>query len=340
MTKVIKEEFEKLESQKISDDSFTCNTSLEIFHKEFNQMSRMDDDLFTYEVEMPRLASIPCDLNKKDDSEQQMTHGSDVDIEYDPSNVEFTEWLGSKFYNHKTMDQYTKNALWIYWTRGDDEVELFDEESSDSDDEDEVAEIFRIDTNAFDFETPTLTKNIRMIGYMSGIKTYRGYMKNHGHTMENRKNLLLLNIIVNHSRLKMDIQNGQLVAGKMMDIEDGKLKDEALKNKAIMEGMIDDDDESHYNGWKIWDGYENAICDHEKRENEEEHKNEERCELFDNPHQERPVCNIRRFEMIKYSCGQDKEYVAIKEPEYDDLKSTNEDAYRTYQEIFHRMDEG
>ncbi|GJZ63993.1 hypothetical protein Tco_0620414 [Tanacetum coccineum] len=70
MTKVIKEEFEKLESLKISDDSFTCNTSLEIFYKEFNQMSRMDDDLFTYEVEIPGLASVPCDLNEEDDLEQ------------------------------------------------------------------------------------------------------------------------------------------------------------------------------------------------------------------------------------------------------------------------------
>ncbi|GKB11525.1 hypothetical protein Tco_0845448 [Tanacetum coccineum] len=102
---VIKEEFEKLESLKISDDSFTCNTSLEIFHKEFNRMSRMDDDLFTYEVEIPGLASVPCDLNDEDDSEQHMTHGSDVDMEYDPSN-----------------------------TGGDDEVELTDEESSDSND--------------------------------------------------------------------------------------------------------------------------------------------------------------------------------------------------------------
>nr|GEY41735.1 C2 calcium/lipid-binding domain, CaLB [Tanacetum cinerariifolium] len=136
MTKVIKEEFEKLESLKISDDLFTCNISLEIFHNEFNRMGRMDDDLFTYE----------------------MTHGSNVDMEYDPSNVAITEWLASKFYNLKRMDQYTKNALWIYWTRGDDEVELTDEESSDSDDDckdDEVVKIFRINTNVFDFETPT-----------------------------------------------------------------------------------------------------------------------------------------------------------------------------------------
>ncbi|GJT45553.1 VIER F-box protein 2 [Tanacetum coccineum] len=186
MTKVIKEEFEKLESLKIGDDSFACNTSLEIFYEKFNRISRMDDDLFTYEVEISGLANISCNLNEEADSEQQMTHRSGDDMEYDPSNVEFTEWLASNFYNHKTIDHYTKNALWIYWARGDDEVELTDEESSDSDDEDEVAEIFRIDTNVFDFETPmcrafkefnyllqinpdVLTKNIE------GFKTYKDY---------------------------------------------------------------------------------------------------------------------------------------------------------------------
>ncbi|GJU43787.1 hypothetical protein Tco_1201053 [Tanacetum coccineum] len=164
MTNVIKEGFEKLESLKINDDLLTHNTSLGIFHIEFNRLSRMDDDLFTYE----------------------MTHGSDDDMEYDPSNVEFTEWLASKFYNHKTMDQYTMNALWIYWARGEDEVELTDEESSNSGDEDKVVEIFRIDTNIFDFETPmcrafkefnyllqidpdVLTKDIK------GFKTYEDY---------------------------------------------------------------------------------------------------------------------------------------------------------------------
>ncbi|GJT69879.1 putative reverse transcriptase domain-containing protein [Tanacetum coccineum] len=196
---VIKGEFKKPESQKISDDSFTYNTSLKFFHEEFNRMSIMDDDLFTYEVEFSGLANIPCDLNEKDDSGQQMTRGSYDDME------------------------------------GDDEVELTDEESSDSDNEDEVAEIFRIDTN---------------------------------------------------------------------------------------------------------DGCENAIYDHEERENEEEHRNEERWELFDNPCQEASVCKIRIFEMIKYSFGNDEENVTIKEHEYNDLTSTNEDACRTYQEIFRRMELG
>ncbi|GKD75950.1 hypothetical protein Tco_1334232 [Tanacetum coccineum] len=186
MTKVIKEGFEKFES---SDDSVACNTSLEVFHNEFNRLNTMDEDLFTYEVEIPELANIPRNLKEEDDLEQRMAHGSDDGLEYDPSNVEFTEWLASKFYNHETIDWYTKNALWIYWARGDDEVKLTDEETSNSDDNDEVATIFRIETNVFDFETPSckafnefnyllqidpdvLTKDIK------GFKTYDEYKDN------------------------------------------------------------------------------------------------------------------------------------------------------------------
>ncbi|GKG28155.1 hypothetical protein Tco_0406482, partial [Tanacetum coccineum] len=77
---------------------------------------------------------------------------------------------------------------------------------------------------------------------------------------------------------------------------------------------------------------------HEEREYEVEQKGDERCELFDD--QERPVCNIRRFKMIKYSFEDEEEFVAVKENEYDDLTSTSKEAIRTYQEIFHRMDEG
>ncbi|GJX24961.1 VIER F-box protein 2 [Tanacetum coccineum] len=94
-------------------------------------------------------------------------------------------------------------------------------------------------------------------------------------------------------------------------LKDCKLKEEALKNKAIIEGMIDDNDEL---------------------------SNNERCKLFDD--HELPICTVRRFEMIKYSFRQDEEYVAIKEDEYEDLTSTCEDACRAYQKIFRMMDEG
>ncbi|GKB02420.1 hypothetical protein Tco_0830509 [Tanacetum coccineum] len=141
MTKVIKGKFEKLENLKVEDVSLTYDTSLEVFNNEFNRLSGMDNDLFTYEV---KVANIPCDSNIDDDYENE----ADDDMGYDPSDVAFTEWLGSNFFNYKTMDHYTKKALWIYWIRGNDEFELTDEESSDN--EDDVAEFFRIDTNIFD----------------------------------------------------------------------------------------------------------------------------------------------------------------------------------------------
>ncbi|GJX20372.1 hypothetical protein Tco_0223049 [Tanacetum coccineum] len=121
-------------------------------------------------------------------------------------------------------------------------------------------------------------------------------------------------------------------------LKDNKLKEETLRNKAIMEGLIDEDDESGNNGWRRWDGCEITDHDQEDKEYENEHEDEERCEFFD--HHELPVCNIRRFEMINFSFRQDKEYVAIKEDEYEDLTNTSKDACRAYQEIFRIMNEG
>ncbi|GJZ58037.1 hypothetical protein Tco_0613531 [Tanacetum coccineum] len=88
----------------------------------------------------------------------------------------------------------------------------------------------------------------------------------------------------------------------------------------------------------IGDVYEIADHDQEEREYENEHEDEEICELFDD--HELPVCTIRRFEMIKYSFGQDEGYVAIKEDEYEGLTNTSKGAIHTYQEIFRMMDEG
>ncbi|GKD02266.1 hypothetical protein Tco_1177240 [Tanacetum coccineum] len=60
-------------------------------------------------------------------------------------------------------------------------------------------------------------------------------------------------------------------------LKDSKLKEEALRNKAIMEGMIEGNDESSNNGWRRWDGYEIADHDQEEREYENEHEDEEIC---------------------------------------------------------------
>ncbi|GKG34839.1 hypothetical protein Tco_0437535, partial [Tanacetum coccineum] len=70
-----------------------------------------------------KVVNIPYD-SKIDDSEYE----ADDDMGFDPSDI-----------------------------RGDDEVELTDEESSEDEDEDEIIEVFRIDTNIFDYETPLYT---------------------------------------------------------------------------------------------------------------------------------------------------------------------------------------
>ncbi|GKF22899.1 hypothetical protein Tco_0075221 [Tanacetum coccineum] len=110
MKKVIKGEFKKIKDVKVEDVSLVCDTPLEVFNNEVNRLSRMDDDLFTYEA---GVANIPCDSKMDDDSE----HEADEDMGYDSSDVAFTEWLGSMFFNYKTMDHYTMKALWIYWIR-------------------------------------------------------------------------------------------------------------------------------------------------------------------------------------------------------------------------------
>ncbi|GKC80403.1 hypothetical protein Tco_1131177, partial [Tanacetum coccineum] len=111
-------------------------------------------------------------------------------------------------------------------------------------------------------------------------------------------------------------------------LEDSELKNEALRNKTIMEGFIkEDNDESRYEQMRRWNI--NANYDDTYEINHEDNENEELCEVH-----ELPVCNIRRYMMIKYSFNNDEEYVAAKEDEYDDPIITREEACRAYQEIF------
>ncbi|GJT96175.1 SGNH hydrolase-type esterase domain-containing protein [Tanacetum coccineum] len=161
---------------------------------------------------------------------QWVTRRIDADMEYDPSDVKFAEWLALKFYNHKTMDWYTKNALWIYWTRGDDVVEITNEEFSDPDDEnlidkDEVARIFRIKTDIFDFETP-ICKAFDELNYL--FKIDAGL-----HTSD----ILLFKTYNEFKNEWMDEWNKGIPGsrGTVDDLVDGKLKEEALKQKTIYE---------------------------------------------------------------------------------------------------------
>ncbi|GKB98555.1 hypothetical protein Tco_0984692 [Tanacetum coccineum] len=202
--------------------------------------------------------------------------------------------------------------------RGDDKVDLTDEESSD--DEDDIAEVFRIDTNIFDYETP-LCSAFKEFNYLLevdldlltkdiiGFKTYEDYKDDW--IYEWNKDVPWVD------------EKPWTDAG-----------DEALRNKAIMKGSIkEDDDESRYEQKRQWKTYTNYDDAYEI--NHEHNKSKELCEVH-----EQPVCNIRRYMMIKYSFNDDEEYVVVKEDEYDDLTITRKEACRAYQEIFQIMDEG
>ncbi|GJT24061.1 hypothetical protein Tco_0893998 [Tanacetum coccineum] len=232
MTKVIKREFEKPEDLNDEDVSLTCGTSLEVFNNEFNRMSGMDDDLFSYEVEV---ANIPCDSNKDDDSE--------------------------------------KKALWIYWIRGDDEVELTDKEFSDNEDETYLLRTLR---------DSRLMKNIRMIGSMMDIKMLYQWVDEKPWT---NVGVWTEATPVKHYCKPFNYKNGcsewptcslendlitvleetylvLILVGKLASItrlnwyealKDNELKEKALRNKAIMKGLISDD-ESCNDGWRNEDG--------------------------------------------------------------------------------------
>ncbi|GKC69098.1 VIER F-box protein 2 [Tanacetum coccineum] len=190
--KVIKEGSKKLGLFKIDDDSFACNSPLGITFDEFNLLSGMDDNLFTYEVEIPGLPTIPSDMKEEDDSNDGDLFVYKPRVCYDENNGIYTEavifvnkrlvrlmdviveqWLGLIYGDHKKVDVKVKEE--IYWTRGDDEVELTNEEFSDPDnenliDKDEVTEIFRIETDVFDFETP-ICKAFNEFNYLLKINT-------------------------------------------------------------------------------------------------------------------------------------------------------------------------
>ncbi|GJV11458.1 reverse transcriptase domain-containing protein [Tanacetum coccineum] len=68
-------------------------------------------------------------------------------------------------------------------------------------------------------------------------------------------------------------------------LEDCKLKDESLRNKAIMEGSIKEDDESRYEQKRQWNTYTNYDDAYEI--NHEHNKSEELCEIQEQPEGER-----------------------------------------------------
>ncbi|GJY02057.1 putative reverse transcriptase domain-containing protein, partial [Tanacetum coccineum] len=239
--------------------------------------------------------------------------------------------------------------------RGDNEVELTDEESSDNDDE--IAEVFRINTNIFDYETPLCSAFNEFNYLLKFMGRWRRNMDDadfgpKSHTVKHTCKPFNYNTRCLEWPTCSWKDDGYCNGGNLPEayiignqlhyqdyewyeaLEDCKLKDEALRNKVIMEGSIkEDNDESRYEQKRQWNTYTNYDDVYEI--NHEHNKSEELCEI-----QEQQVCNIKRYMMIKYSFNDDEEYVVVKEDEYDDLTVTRKEACQAYQEIFRIMDEG
>ncbi|GKA33775.1 hypothetical protein Tco_0720204 [Tanacetum coccineum] len=83
-----------------------CVLTLEVFNCEVSRLSKIDDDLFTYEVE---IANIPCDLRVDDDSEHE-ADGTDTRVW---KKIRSRHTLPCKAFNYKTGCSEWPTCSWM-----------------------------------------------------------------------------------------------------------------------------------------------------------------------------------------------------------------------------------
>ncbi|GJV00350.1 hypothetical protein Tco_1329620 [Tanacetum coccineum] len=214
-------------------------------------------------------------------------------------------------------------ALWGYWKMGGDEIKVSDDESSDLEeywsDKEETVKNLKIETNVFDYETP-LCLAFNEFNYL--LKVYDKPWLDNGiwnepkpvkHTCKSFNYKTGCSEWPTYSWREDSYCNGGDLPGAYhignslhyqdlewyKALEDSELKNEALRNKAIMKGLINDDESSN-DCWKRWKIHEIYYHNYDEGDYENEtHK--ERHELCE-------------------------EYAAVKEDEYDDLTITSEEA--------------
>ncbi|GKB25400.1 ATP-dependent DNA helicase PIF1 [Tanacetum coccineum] len=156
----------------IDADLFAYETPLGMIINEFKRLSSIRNDLFTYELGVVEDFYFPYVERNLDNLEMRV-------LMFMNGECVMMSWLDLRYGNHETMDKKIMNDVITTWlirsykkqfedymeikkqkeTRGDDEEVLTDEENSDLEDENlikenKIAEIFRIETDIFDFETP------------------------------------------------------------------------------------------------------------------------------------------------------------------------------------------
>ncbi|GJT11519.1 reverse transcriptase domain-containing protein [Tanacetum coccineum] len=244
---------------------------------------------------------------------QKEVYGLDADMEYDPSNVNFAEWLALKFSNHNTVDWYTKNALWIYWMRGDDE-------------EMPLCEAFKEFNYLFKIDVDVLTKDIH------GFKTYEEYKDEWIYQWNNgipwvaekpwSENKEPTDNIDNFCKpIRFKSGHAQLPTCNWKEEEccnRGDLpgiirigtnnNDEIQENRECFDEhkpMEDSDDIRDLDDYLVRNDAPFIVDD------EEERSKERKCKLLGIPYVKPPICKSAKLEEIKYSFGPAEEYVTM-----------------------------
>ncbi|GJV77970.1 hypothetical protein Tco_1509554 [Tanacetum coccineum] len=242
-----------------------------------------------------------------------------------------SEWFKKDYIGSVTTWEYlVEKFVQKFYQLYDNNKEM---EADEDDNPGDIADIFKIEGNLFDFETP-LCKAFNEFNYLlridtdlfafniSEIKTYEEYELNN-------------NMMGDLEEPWSDNGNHKWYD----ELADGKLKEEALTHKAKFEESWGDatPEVMKFCAWNYRTN--NAGDTQDSQEHKKEHKGNEHT-LSSKPTHDPSVCHVRRFEMIKHPFDANDEYVAIKEHEHFDHSRTNIDACQAYRELFRIMDEG
>nr|GEX39372.1 hypothetical protein [Tanacetum cinerariifolium] len=252
-------------------------------------------------------------------------------------------------------------------------------EAEERDDPDDIAEIFKIKGNLFDYETP-LCKAFNDFNYIlkiymglftfdiQGISTYEEYELNNTMTRDLEEPwsdngvpyqlcepYLFKNGMTKWPTCSSDIDGfcneGELPrmvrVGCMTYFQDHKWYDE------LVDGKLKEETLTHKakveESWgdatpgvmKLCAWLKNSFGNfHELDYNVLVKMQECWWKEHEKEHRDPSTCRVRRIEMIKYSFDADDEYVAIKEHECFEFLETNIDTCQAYRELFRIMDEG
>ncbi|GJW89428.1 hypothetical protein Tco_0164768 [Tanacetum coccineum] len=217
------------------------------------------------------------------------------------------------------------------------------EEIEEDNDPDSITDIFKIDGNLFDFETP-LCEAFNNFNYLlkidkdlftfdiQGTGTHEECELNNPVTKDLEETCSDIDGFCNNGELP-----GMVRVGSMTYFQDHKcfgnfyeLDYNVLVKLQECWWKINADEVAPFTRSE---GYGQRSYANIKTEKD----NQGHEEQGNDPTLEQPVCKIRRFEMMKYSFNSDEEYIAIKESEYLNNSKDNLDAYR---ELLRIIDEG